>query len=72
MCILNHGLEWDKWVLTNLFHSIDCGLTHLFLGRTSHTRGLKYLSVFWNYNAFASTLLYSNLHSWSPEDPVRT
>jgi len=25
-------------VLTNLSHSIDCGLTHLFLSRTSHAR----------------------------------
>jgi len=37
ICVmLNNGLEWDKWVLTNLSHSIDRGLTHLFLGRTSH------------------------------------
>jgi len=44
MCMLNHCLEWDKWVLTNLSHSIDWGLTHLFLSRTSHawlhTRGV--------------------------------
>jgi len=45
MHVLNHGLQWDQWVLTNLSHSIDCGLTHLFLGRTSHawlhTRGVR-------------------------------
>jgi len=34
--MLNHGLKWDKWVLTNLSHPIDCGLTHLFLGLASH------------------------------------
>ena len=44
--MLNHGLEWDKWVLTNLSHSIDRGLTQLFLGRNRkshawlHTRGV--------------------------------
>jgi len=36
--MLNHGLEWDKWVLTNLSDSIDRGLTHLFVGRTSKPR----------------------------------
>jgi len=37
-CMLNHGLEWDKWVLTNLSHSIGRSLTHLFLGHTSKPR----------------------------------
>jgi len=35
-CMLNHDREWAEWVLTNLSHFIDRGLTHLFLGRTSH------------------------------------
>jgi len=34
--MLNHGLQWDKWVLMNLSHYVDRSLTHLFLGRTSH------------------------------------
>jgi len=44
-CMLNHGLEWDKWVLTNLPHYIDTGLTYLFLGRTSHAWLLHPLPV---------------------------
>jgi len=43
-CMLNHGLEWDKWVLTNLSHSIDCGLTHLFLGLTSKYRSWLFVT----------------------------
>ena len=37
-------------MLTNLSHSIDSGLTHLFLGRTSHPR---------SYDAHGCTHVFS-------------
>ena len=36
--MLNHGLNWNKGVLTNLTTSIDRGLIHLFLGHMSKPR----------------------------------
>jgi len=31
MCVLNHCLEWDKWVLNErTYPTPDSGLTHLF------------------------------------------
>jgi len=43
MCMLNHCLQWDKWVLTN-FTTTGSGLTHLVHRRTSPHRCILFVT----------------------------